>query len=88
MKTTVRENLYKALAVLLVVLVFACSSCTVSDEDKKTVARARKLQRFLTQPFTVAETFTGQTGMVVALKDTIKGCAGVPLRYTVVDLPP
>ena len=35
MKTTVRENLYKALAVLLVVLVFACSSCTVSDEDKK-----------------------------------------------------
>ena len=49
----------------------------LSDEDKKTVARARKLQRFLTQPFTVAETFTGQTGMVVALKDTIKGCAGI-----------
>ena len=49
----------------------------LSDEDKKTVARARKLQRFLTQPFTVAETFTGQAGMVVALKDTIKGCAGI-----------
>ena len=49
----------------------------LSDEDKKTVARARKLQRFLTQPFTVAETFTGQTGMVVALKDTIRGCAGI-----------
>ena len=49
----------------------------LSDEDKKTVSRARKLQRFLTQPFTVAETFTGQKGMVVSLKDTIKGCAGI-----------
>lgn len=49
----------------------------LSDEDKKTVARARRLQRFLTQPFTVAETFTGQEGITVPLKDTIKGCADI-----------
>ena len=49
----------------------------LSDEDKKTVARARRLQRFLTQPFTVAETFTGQPGVTVALKDTIQGCANI-----------
>ena len=49
----------------------------LSDEDKKTVARARRLQRFLTQPFTVAETFTGMPGVVVSLKETIKGCAGI-----------
>ncbi|MBQ7412793.1 MAG: F0F1 ATP synthase subunit beta [Alphaproteobacteria bacterium] len=49
----------------------------LSDEDKKVVARARRLQRFLTQPFTVAETFTGQTGVTVALKDTIKGCDAI-----------
>ena len=49
----------------------------LSDEDKKTVARARRLQRFLTQPFTVAETFTGQPGITVALKDTIQGCAAI-----------
>ncbi|MDY6408173.1 MAG: F0F1 ATP synthase subunit beta [Pseudomonadota bacterium] len=49
----------------------------LSEEDKKTVARARKLQRFLTQPFMVAETFTGQSGVVVSLKDTIQGCAAI-----------
>lgn len=49
----------------------------LSDEDKKTVARARRLQRFLTQPFTVAETFTGQEGITVPLKETIKGCAEI-----------
>jgi F-type H+-transporting ATPase subunit beta len=49
----------------------------LSDEDKKTVARARRLQRFLTQPFTVAETFTGQAGITVPLKETIKGCAEI-----------
>ena len=49
----------------------------LSDEDKKTVARARRLQRFLTQPFTVAETFTGQEGITVPLKETIKGCADI-----------
>lgn len=49
----------------------------LSDEDKKTVARARRLQRFLTQPFTVGETFTGKMGVTVALKDTIAGCAAI-----------
>ncbi len=45
----------------------------LSDEDKKTVARARRIQRFLTQPFFVAEIFTGNAGKYVSLKDTIKG---------------
>jgi F-type H+/Na+-transporting ATPase subunit beta len=45
----------------------------LSDEDKKTVARARRIQRFLTQPFSVAEQFTGNPGKYVALKDTIAG---------------
>ena len=45
----------------------------LSDEDKLTVARARKLQRFLSQPFHVAEQFTGMAGKYVKLSDTIKG---------------
>ncbi len=45
----------------------------LSDEDKMTVGRARKIQRFLSQPFTVAETFTGSPGKYVKLADTIKG---------------
>jgi F-type H+-transporting ATPase subunit beta len=45
----------------------------LSEEDKLTVARARKIQRFLSQPFHVAETFTGSPGVYVELKDTIKG---------------
>ena len=45
----------------------------LSDEDKLTVSRARKVQRFLTQPFHVAETFTGREGEYVKLTDTIKG---------------
>lgn len=45
----------------------------LSDEDKKTVARARRIQRFLTQPFHVAEIFTGNPGLYVPLKDTVKG---------------
>jgi F-type H+-transporting ATPase subunit beta len=45
----------------------------LSDEDKLTVARARKMQRFLSQPFFVAEEFTGQPGKYVKLEDTIKG---------------
>jgi F-type H+-transporting ATPase subunit beta len=45
----------------------------LSPEDKLAVARARKIQRFLSQPFTVARNFTGQEGKYVALKDTIKG---------------
>ena len=45
----------------------------LSDEDKLTVTRARKVQRFLSQPFHVAENFTGIPGKYVSLKDTIKG---------------
>ncbi|HST02122.1 MAG TPA: F0F1 ATP synthase subunit beta, partial [Usitatibacter sp.] len=45
----------------------------LSDEDKLTVARARKIKRFLSQPFHVAEVFTGSPGKYVTLKDTIKG---------------
>ena len=45
----------------------------LSDEDKATVQRARKIQRFLSQPFSVAETFTGITGKYVPLKETIRG---------------
>ena len=45
----------------------------LSDEDKLTVARARKMQRFLTQPFFVAEQFTGQEGRYVSIRDTIRG---------------
>lgn len=45
----------------------------LAPEDKLVVARARKMQRFLSQPFTVAEVFTGSPGKYVSLKDTIKG---------------
>ena len=43
----------------------------LSDEDKKTVDRARKIQRFLSQPFHVAEVFTGNPGKFISLKETI-----------------
>jgi F-type H+-transporting ATPase subunit beta len=45
----------------------------LSDEDRQIVARARKIQRFLTQPMFVAEAFTGQTGRYVPIKDTVAG---------------
>ena len=45
----------------------------LSDEDKLTVNRARKIQRFLSQPFTVAEQFTGMKGKYVPIKETIRG---------------
>ena len=45
----------------------------LSDEDKNTVYRARKIQRFLSQPFHVAENFTGVKGKYVPLKETIRG---------------
>ena len=45
----------------------------LSEDDKLTVQRARKIQRFLSQPFTVAETFTGSPGKYVSLKDTVSG---------------
>ncbi len=49
----------------------------LSEEDKDTVARARKVQRFLSQPFFVAETFTGAPGKYVSLKDTIRAFKGI-----------
>ncbi len=49
----------------------------LSEEDKLTVARARKIERFLSQPFHVAEVFTGAPGVFVELADTIKGFKGL-----------
>src|SRR6476660_3756891 len=49
----------------------------LSEEDKMTVQRARKVQRFLSQPFHVAEVFTGTPGVLVSLEDTIKGFKGI-----------
>ena len=49
----------------------------LSAEDKLAVSRARKIQRFLSQPFNVAEVFTGSPGKYVSLKDTIKGFKGI-----------
>ena len=49
----------------------------LSDEDKLTVSRARKIQRFLSQPFFVAEVFTGSPGKFVPLKDTLAGFQGI-----------
>ena len=60
---------YKALPDILAIMGME----ELSDEDKLTVNRARKVQRFLSQPFTVAEEFTGMTGKYVPLKETIRG---------------
>jgi F-type H+-transporting ATPase subunit beta len=49
----------------------------LSEEDKLTVARARKIERFLSQPFHVAEIFTGSPGKLVSIADTIKGFKGL-----------
>jgi F-type H+-transporting ATPase subunit beta len=49
----------------------------LSEEDKQTVARARKVERFFSQPFFVAEVFTGSPGVYVSLKDTIRGFKGI-----------
>jgi F-type H+-transporting ATPase subunit beta len=49
----------------------------LSEDDKLVVARARKIQRFLSQPFHVAEVFTGTPGVLVSLEDTIKGFKGI-----------
>jgi F-type H+-transporting ATPase subunit beta len=49
----------------------------LSEEDKQVVSRARKIQRFLSQPFHVAEVFTGSPGVLVSLADTIKGFKGI-----------
>ena len=49
----------------------------LSEDDRRTVSRARKIQRFLSQPFFVAEVFTGVAGKYVSLKDTIRGFRGI-----------
>jgi len=58
----------------------------LSEDDKMTVSRARKVQRFLSQPFHVAEVFTGTPGKYVDLKDTISGFKGL-LQGQYDDLP-
>ncbi len=75
-------QVYKSLQDIIAIL----GMDELSEEDKKIVARARKLQRFLTQPFTVGEVFTGRKGLTVDLKDTIEGCAGI-CRGDYDDLP-
>jgi F-type H+-transporting ATPase subunit beta len=64
---------YKALQDIIAILGME----ELSEEDKLTVARARKIQRFLSQPFFVAEVFTGSPGKLVSLEDTIKGFKGI-----------
>lgn len=58
----------------------------LSEDDKLTVSRARKIERFLSQPFSVAEVFTGSPGKYVTLKDTIRGFKGI-LNGEYDDLP-
>jgi F-type H+-transporting ATPase subunit beta len=64
---------YKALQDIIAIL----GMDELSEDDKLTVARARKIQRFLSQPFHVAEVFTGTPGVFVQLEDTIKGFKGI-----------
>jgi F-type H+-transporting ATPase subunit beta len=64
---------YKALQDIIAIL----GMDELSEEDKITVARARKIERFLSQPFHVAEVFTGSPGKLVDLKDTIAGFKGL-----------
>jgi len=64
---------YKALQDIIAIL----GMDELSEEDKLTVARARKIERFMSQPFHVAEAFTGTPGIFVALEDTIKGFKGL-----------
>lgn len=64
---------YKALQDIIAIL----GMDELSEEDKIAVARARKIERFLSQPFFVAEVFTGSPGKLVSLEDTIKGFKGL-----------
>ncbi len=64
---------YKALQDIIAIL----GMDELSEEDKLAVARARKIERFLSQPFFVAEVFTGSPGKLVSLEDTIKGFQGL-----------
>ena len=67
---------YKALQDIIAIL----GMDELSEEDKLTVARARKIERFLSQPFHVAEVFTGSPGKLVDSQDTIKGFKGLVRR--------
>jgi len=58
----------------------------LSEEDKLAVSRARKVERFLSQPFTVAEVFTGSPGKYVKLEDTIKSFKGILAEITMIFL--
>ena len=80
----VQETLqkYKALQDIIAIL----GMDELSEEDKDIVSRARKIQRFLSQPFHVAEIFTGTPGVFVKLEDTIKGFKGI-LNGEYDDLP-
>ena len=71
----VQETLqsYKSLQEIIAIL----GMDELSEEDKLTVTRARKIQRFLSQPFFVAEVFTGSPGKLVSLEDTIKGFTAI-----------
>ena len=64
---------YKALQDIIAIL----GMDELSEEDKQVVSRARKIERFLSQPFHVAEIFTGSPGVLVDLADTIKGFKGL-----------
>ncbi len=64
---------YKSLQEIIAIL----GMDELSEDDKQTVSRARKIQRFLSQPFHVAEIFTGSPGKFVELEDTIKGFKGI-----------
>jgi F-type H+-transporting ATPase subunit beta len=64
---------YKALQDIIAIL----GMDELSEEDKVAVARARKIERFLSQPFHVAEVFTGSPGVFVSLEDTIKSFKGL-----------
>ncbi len=64
---------YKALQDIIAIL----GMDELSEEDKLVVARARKMQRFLSQPFHVAEVFTGSPGVLVSLEDTVRGFKGI-----------
>ena len=81
---TVKETLqrYKELQDIIAIL----GIDELSEEDRLTVARARKIERFLSQPFFVAEIFTGSPGEYVSLEDTIKGFSMV-LKGELDDLP-
>ena len=75
MTRKVQETLqqYKSLQDIIAIL----GMDELSEEDQLVVSRARKIQRFLSQPFHVAEVFTGTPGVFVNLDDTIKGFKGL-----------